>query len=137
MMARHPLVLAKHRIVDALSDQHGSVRVRCRIGADGIAQGVEPGHACELQMREFGCPGEKMHMRLDEAWQHRAARGIDDFRADAFPFGDLRGAACRGDQPVLDRNRLGRRSTVIHSDNAGVGDDQVGDLQIHDYQGAG
>ena len=79
-----------------------------------------------MQMRQLGRTGKEMHVRFDEAGQHRTALGIDDFGGRPLQgFDDSTAADCE-DGPVLDGNGFCDGTVVIHGQHTAVYDDQIG-----------
>ena len=125
VVARHGLVFRQDRVVGAGSDDQGQVAPRRREFLDRLAHRLEPVQAEEVQVLELRRAAEEVHMRLDEAGQHRVPVRIEHLRIRAAQPLDLGAAAHREDVAAGDGDRLGGRPVRVHGEEPAVGDDRV------------
>jgi len=82
--------------------------------------------------RERQRRADRVHVRVDQAGDHRAALQVDDAvlpaRFAADELFDLRVRAERDDAPVADRERLMHRGSRVEGDDPSVEKDGVGGL---------
>ena len=129
MMTRHRI--GQDRVVDASADKQSGVRTLCCECLDRVAQRVETMHTRQMQIVKLGRAAEQMHMRFDEAWQDRAAPGIDDAGAGPFVVANAIAICDRNYLIAFDGNGLGGGNVWIHRQYAGILDDQIGRLRHH------
>ena len=116
---------AEHRIGRLLHQQQLDLRLLVGAFADRRRDAVEARQAGERQAVELRAAGEQVDMAFDEAGQHRAAAGVDAFRAETGMRFDGRPGAHRQDATLGERHGLGTRLRPVHGQNAPILDDDL------------
>ena len=116
------------RIVGRKTHQQRFVRVGGGIVLHGLLQWLETLDAVQVELAQRNRAGEDVHVGFVEAWQHRGALCVDHFRRRPGKRRDLVVRADGKDAVAGDGDGLGPGGGLVHGQNAGVADDEVGGL---------
>ena len=124
VMARQRFVLADDHVIRLAADHEVVAGMLLQIGLGARLQLLEAARAGEVEVGEFGCTREQVHVAFDEARDDGSAPGIDHAGVGTLITHHLSMSPQAHDPIPGNGNRFGGRTSLVHGQDGGIGDDE-------------